>query len=125
MSQQQPNQTNLTHLLTPPSSANNDEHIQEKEDEPSNHNETMSMIHSGLSTFSLPSSASGSTCSQTRQEDKIFDQIEDMLCEYMRDPLRHYLQFRILRWAHEGDPSKVFTAIVVINPPMDDAATEH
>lgn len=83
------------------------------------------MMIDSLNDNETASSASGSTCSQTRQEDQIFDQIEDILCDYMRDSTRHYLQYRILRWAHDDDRSKVFTAIVVINPPMPDVPFRH
>ncbi len=69
------------------------------------------------SPSSLSSISIGSTSSQVRTEDKLFDKIEDMMCEYMREPTRHYLHCRVLRWYLEDDLSHQFSAVVVINPP--------
>jgi hypothetical protein len=52
-----------------------------------------------------------------KTEDELFDKIEDMICEYMRDSRRHYLQHRVLQWYLDNDPLHQFSAVVVINPP--------
>jgi hypothetical protein len=64
------------------------------------------------------SSSIGSTSSDVRIEDKLFDTIEDMIRDYMRDSDRHYLQCRVLRWHLDDDQSPLFSAVVVINPPI-------
>jgi len=69
------------------------------------------------SPSSLSSISIGSTSSQVRTEDELFDKIEDMMCEYMRVSTRHYLHCRVLRWYLEDDLSHQFSAVVVINPP--------
>lgn len=70
----------------------------------------------------VDSSDSNETSSQTQREDKIFDRIEDILAEYMHDSSRHYLHFRLLRWTDSEDFAKIFTAVVLINPPMSNQA---
>jgi hypothetical protein len=43
--------------------------------------------------------------------------IVDLICEYMRELHRHYFDYRILRWNMAEDPSRVFNAVIIINPP--------
>ena len=71
-------------------------------------------LHSSDSSISF-----GSTSPEDRRADKVFDKIEDLLCEMMRDPVQHHLHCRVLRWGLEEDPSKVFTAVVIVNPPTN------
>lgn len=59
----------------------------------------------------------GSTAPEERRADKVFDQIEDMLREMMRDHEQHRLHCRVLQWNLEEEPTKVFNAVVVVNPP--------
>lgn len=63
-------------------------------------------------------SSIGSTSSDVRAEDKLFDKIEDMIRDYMRDSDRHYLQCRVLRWHLDDDQPPLFSAVIVINPPI-------
>ena len=74
----------------------------------------ISLASSVSSTSSI-----GSTSSQVRTEDKLFDQIEDMIRDYMRDPNRHYIHCRVLQWTLDDDDdlSEKFSAVIVINPP--------
>lgn len=58
-----------------------------------------------------------STSTDVRTEDQLFDKIEDIISDYMLESSRHYLQCRVLRWSPDDDLSRVFTAVVVINPP--------
>ena len=72
--------------------------------------------------LSLPSwgssiSSQSSRSSQEKSIDELFDKIEDMICDYMRDSTRHYLHCRVLRWSLEDDLTRQFSAVVVINPP--------
>jgi hypothetical protein len=92
-----------------PIHANNNNNIEVISSQP------MSLMSSSLSSTS--SLSIGSTSSQVRTEDQLFDKIEDMMCEYMREPTRHYLHCRVLRWYLENDVSHQFSAVVVINPP--------
>ncbi|CAF1385323.1 unnamed protein product [Adineta steineri] len=55
--------------------------------------------------------------SQEKCADELYDQIEDLICEYMRECQRHYLHCRVLRWHLEDDTSKQFSAVIIINPP--------
>ncbi len=90
------------------------------------HNDTSIIM--GKSSASQPtsllssgsSSSIGSTSSVIRREDKLFDQIEDLICEYMRESDRHYLHCRVLRWGLDDQdlPRRQFSAVIVINPPV-------
>ena len=66
----------------------------------------------GCSSISI-----GSTSPEDRRADVVFDKIEDLLCEFMRDPVQQRLHCRVLRWSLEEDPLKVFTGVVFVNPP--------
>jgi hypothetical protein len=69
-------------------------------------------------TSSESSNSMESTSSQVKTEDELFDKIEDMICEYMRESNRHYLHCRVLRWSLDEDLSCQFSAVIVINPPI-------
>ena len=118
--------------LTPPSTVQVNNHQQQQQhlviqgDDNNNIRTISSQSASSVSlgssqSVSLTSSGSltsmESTSSQTKTEDEIFDKIEDMICDYMREPNRHYLHCRVLRWRLENDLSRQFSAVIVINPP--------
>ncbi|CAF1316606.1 unnamed protein product [Adineta steineri] len=70
------------------------------------------------SVTSLDSCTSMETrSSQEKNADELYDKIEDMICEYMRESHRHYLDCRVLRWHLDDDTSQQFSAVIVINPP--------
>ena len=72
-----------------------------------------------ISLKSWDSSTSfGSTSSDVKRADVVFDKIEDLLYDFMRDSSQHYLHCRVLRWSYEEDPSRIFNAVVVVNPPF-------
>ena len=48
---------------------------------------------------------------------ELFNKIEQLICDYMQPSQRHYLHCRILRWCLEEDQSRMFSAVIVINPP--------
>ncbi|CAF1540679.1 unnamed protein product [Adineta ricciae] len=56
------------------------------------------------------------TRSTTRQEDKLFDQIENIICDYMLDPDHPYLYCRLLRWFRHNDKNQFYIKFVVISP---------
>jgi len=71
------------------------------------------LISSGTSS----STSTQSTSPQVKTEDELFDQIEDMICDYMRQPSRHYLHCRVLHCYLDDNSSSQFNAIIIINPP--------
>lgn len=72
-----------------------------------------------ISISSWTSSTSiGSTSTDVRVADKVFDQIEDLLSDFMRDPSQHHLHCRVLRWSPEDDASRIIHAVIVVNPPV-------
>jgi hypothetical protein len=106
----------FTPLLTP------QVHSQQQSIIDMNANNIETRLSQAASLVSLDSTSSiGSTSSAVRKEDKVFDQIEDIISDYMRDSDRHFLQCRVLRWYMDEDRSRQFTAIVVINPPITKA----
>ncbi|CAF3050437.1 unnamed protein product [Rotaria sp. Silwood2] len=56
---------------------------------------------------------------QTEDEltDELFEKIEQLICDHMRQPHRNYLHCRVLRRDIEEDLSRLYSAVVVINPP--------
>lgn len=72
---------------------------------------------SSLTTWQS-SSSFGSTAPDIRRADKVFDQIEDLLTNMMIDPEQRQFHCRVLE-GHltEKQPPKVFTAVVIVNPP--------
>ncbi|CAF4779194.1 unnamed protein product, partial [Rotaria sp. Silwood2] len=56
---------------------------------------------------------------QTEDEltDELFEKIEQLICDYMRQPHRDRLHCRVLRWGIQEDLSRLFSAVIVINPP--------
>lgn len=107
--------------LTPPLTAPNNNQQQQQPNQANNNNNNHNIgviLSQPLSLASSQSSISiQSTNSQVKIDDKLFDKIEDILCDYMREPDRHYLHCRVLRWTLEEDQSRLFTAVVIINPP--------
>ncbi len=71
------------------------------------------LISSGTSS----SSSTESTSPEVKTEDELFDKIEDMICDYMRQPSRHYLHCRVLHCYLDDNLSSQFNAIIIINPP--------
>ena len=104
--------------LTPPPTATTDSN---------NNNHDSSAINrttvSTLVSFSSWSS-SISVDSRTAEEkatDGLFDQIEDLISDYMRESQRHHFDCRILR-CHTGEAKpRFFNAVVVINPPSSES----
>jgi hypothetical protein len=70
-----------------------------------------------MSSWGSSITSHSSRSSQEKSIDDLFDKIEDMICDYMRDSKRHYLHCRVLRWSIEDDLTRQFSAVVVINPP--------
>ena len=105
--------------LTPSLTAQlNNQQQQANQASNNNSNNVAVILSQPLSLVSSQSSIStASTNSQVKTEDELFDKIEDILCDYMRQPDRHYLHCRVLRWGLEEDQSRLFTAVVIINPP--------
>lgn len=65
------------------------------------------------------SSSFGSTAPEDRRADHFFDQIEDLLVEMMNDPAQRRLHCRFLQGQfHQEQPPKVFTAVLVVMPPL-------
>lgn len=65
------------------------------------------------------SSSFGSTASDVRRADKVFDQIEDLLIELMADTEQRRLHCRTLECQLSNEePRQVFTAVVIITPPV-------
>ncbi|CAF2925983.1 unnamed protein product [Rotaria sp. Silwood2] len=56
---------------------------------------------------------------QTEDElaDELFEKIQQLICDYMRQPHRDYLHCRVLRWSIQEDLSRLYSAVIVINPP--------
>lgn len=107
--------------LTPPLTMNNSQqHEQQNLGTPRNN-----MIRVVSSQPVVPFASWASTMSQrsiTIEEntaDVMFDQVEQLICDYMRQPQRHYLHCRVLRWSLEENRSRIYSAVVVINPPTD------
>ena len=119
----------LLNLLTPPLTApiNNQQQQQQQQQQLAIHvnnnievtsSQSVSLPSSGSSLTSSGSSTSmESTSPEVKTADELFDKIEDMICDYMREPNRHYLHCRVLRWCLEDDQSRRFSAVVIINPP--------
>ena len=108
--------------LTPPLTApmNNEQQQQQQLAIHVDNNNNMEVISSQSVSFSSSGSSISSQSSRSSEEksmDKLFDKIEDMICDYMREPKRHYLHCRVLRWRLDDDLSRQFSAVVVINPP--------
>jgi hypothetical protein len=49
--------------------------------------------------------------------DDLFDSIEALICEYMREPHRHHSHYRNLQWSLHDNSSRLSTVAVVINFP--------
>ena len=105
--------------LTPPLTAQlNNQQQQANQANNINTNNVEVILSQPLSLASSQSSIStASTNLQVKTEDELYDKIEDILGDYMREPDRHYLHCRVLRWRLEEDQSRLFTAVVIINPP--------
>ena len=69
-----------------------------------------------LSSWNSTTSVDSRT-TQERATDELFDKIEDLISEYLRDPQRHHFDYRVIRCSLGGDPQRLFHAVVVINPP--------
>ena len=108
--------------LTPPPTTDNNEQQQ-----PQQHPIALKgNIGRTLSTLvSFPSwSSSSSVDSRTAEEkatDGLFDKIEDLIGDYMREPQRHHFDCRILRCNTGEAPPRFFNAVVVINPPSSES----
>lgn len=64
-------------------------------------------------------SSFGSTTSDVRRADKVFDQIEDTLIEMMTDPEQRRFHCRFLEChLRNEEPQQMFTAIVIVLPPV-------
>lgn len=110
----------LTPPLTAPTNIQQQQLHQLVTNGDNNNNNSRSISSQSMSlTSSLSSASMDSTSSEVKTQDKLFDQIEDMMCEYMREPSRHYLHCRVLRWCLDDDLSQQFSAVVVINPPTN------
>jgi hypothetical protein len=83
-----------------------------------NNNNNIEVPSSQATSLASSGSSIGSTSSNVRTEDGLFDKIEDMISDYMCESKRHYLHCRVLRWTLEDDPSCQFSAVIVINPPI-------
>ena len=112
---------NVWNPFTPPLTGvqNNNQQQQQQQQLAIHSNNSSQLISSQpVSLASWSSSTSiGSTSPEVRVEDKLFDKIEDMICDYMRESNRHYLHCRVLRWYLDDDSSRQFSAVVIINPP--------
>lgn len=65
------------------------------------------------------SSSFGSTAPDVRRAEKVFDQIENLLTDMMIDPEQRQFHCRVLEGHLSNEqPPKVFTAVVIINPPL-------
>ena len=82
---------------------------------------------SSSSTLSTPQDISpvDARSEEERAADGLFDQIEDLICEFMRHSRRHYLHCRVLRWSLDDEIRQQFTAVVVINPPQATRSYQH
>lgn len=58
-----------------------------------------------------------SRTAEEKSEDDLFDQLEDLMANFMSDASRHRLYCRFLQWPIPGDPTRVMDAIIVIHPP--------
>ena len=106
--------------LTPPLTAQiNNQQQQQQLAINANYNnmEVISSQPLSLSSWGSSISSQSSRSSEDKSMDELFDKIEDMICDYMRESKRHYLHCRVLRWSLDDDLSRQFSAVVVINPP--------
>lgn len=63
-------------------------------------------------------SSFGSTATEVRRADQVFDQIEDSLTEMMADHEQRRLHCRVLQGhLNNEEPKQAFTAIVIVMPP--------
>jgi hypothetical protein len=101
----------LTPPLTEPNNSQEHQHLL---------NGSMEVLSSNPMSFSSSGSSISidSTSPEERAADQVFDKIEDLLCEFSREPSRHHLHCRVLRWSLDDDLSRIFTAVVVINAPV-------
>ena len=67
-------------------------------------------------TPSQSSTSIGSRTAEEKAEDELFDKIEDLLGDMMRNPTPHHLPCRVFQWPLPDDPSRVLTAMIVISP---------
>ena len=120
-SQQQQQQQQQWNPSTPSPTVDNSGSNQQQQPEPrsippkDNIGRTLSTLVSFRSW-----SSSTSVDSRTPEEkatDGLFDQIEDLIVDYMREPQRHHFDCRILRCSTSEDRPRFFNAVVVINPP--------
>ena len=56
----------------------------------------------------------GSRTAEEKEEDEIFDKIEDLLGDLMNDPSAQHLPCRLFQWSLPGNPSRVLSAMVAI-----------
>jgi hypothetical protein len=110
---------NVQNSLTPPMTVitNSQQHQQQLPIHTNGNNEVVSSQSVSLNS-SLSSVSMESTSAEVKDADELFDKIEDMICDYMREGNRHYLHCRVLRWSLENDTTRQFSAVVVINPPI-------
>ena len=75
-----------------------------------------------LSSTALKSWASttsiGSRTAEEKEEDEIFDEVEDLLGNLMHDPSPRHLPCRVFQWSLPDNPSRVLSAVIVIGPAM-------
>ena len=73
---------------------------------------------------SLASSGSSSSMQsrspEVKDADELFDRIEDMICEYMRDPSRNHFDSRVLGWYLDDNESRLFSVVILIKPPTNE-----
>lgn len=67
-------------------------------------------------TSSQSSTSIGSRTEEEKAEDELFDQIEDLLGDMMRNPSPQHLPCRVFQCLLPDDPSRVLTATIVIGP---------
>lgn len=60
-----------------------------------------------------------SITTEENRTDELFDKIERLIHDYMQQSRRHHLHCRVLRWNTEENPSRLFSAVIVINPPTE------
>ena len=65
-----------------------------------------------------PAMSVQSLAAEDESTNVLFDHIEELLCEYMRQPQHHFLHCRVLQWSPIDDQSRLFTTVIVINPPV-------
>ncbi|CAF3766932.1 unnamed protein product [Rotaria magnacalcarata] len=99
--------------LTPPLTANNIPRQQR------NHTVRMASSQPVPFAFWANGMSQASIDSEENATEELFDKIEQLICEYMQEPHRHYLHCRVLRWCVDDNPSSLFTSVIVINPPTN------